>query len=140
MEDYNSAASRCILEPFERYGRQKKGPEKVLVTFFRYKFHVKTKWNIVYEYLKTRIFPRDTNILPQMHWTSNFFGHSPATHGGFWVSLNYPILSFKKKVCPKNVWMRHCNSTWKIYLKNIHSNEKNIEVINFFSETPGFLF
>ena len=28
--------------------------------------------------------------------------------GGFWVSLNYPILHFKKTVCLKNDWMRHC--------------------------------
>ena len=27
--------------------------------------------------------------------------------GVFWISLNYPILNFKKRVCPKNVWIRH---------------------------------
>ena len=27
--------------------------------------------------------------------------------GGFWVSINYPILNFKKTVGPKNVWMWH---------------------------------
>ena len=28
--------------------------------------------------------------------------------GGFWVSLNYPIYNFKRTLCPKNFWMRHC--------------------------------
>ena len=37
-------------------------------TFSIYIFHVKTKWNIIYEYLKTKIFSRDTTILPQIHW------------------------------------------------------------------------
>ena len=39
----SSAASRCILVPFERYGRPKNEPKKVLVTLFPYIFHVKTK-------------------------------------------------------------------------------------------------
>ena len=83
-------------------------PKKVLTTLFPYIVHVKTKWNIVYKNLKTKIFSRDTNILPQMHWTSNIFGPPATTIGGFWVSLNYPILNFKKTVCPKNVWIWHC--------------------------------
>ena len=45
----------------------KNAPTKVLVTLFPYTFHVKTNSNIVYKYLKTKIFSRDTNILPQMH-------------------------------------------------------------------------
>ena len=49
----------------------------------------------------------DTSILSKMHWTSNIFGHSVATIGVFWASLNYSILNLKKIVCPKNVWMRH---------------------------------
>ena len=97
-----SAASRCILVPFERHGRPNKCAQKVPVILFPCIFHMKTKWNIVYKYLKTKIFSRDTNILPQMHWTSNIFGHSATTIGGFWISLNYPILNFKKTVCPKN--------------------------------------
>ena len=84
-----------------------KNVTKDRVTFFLYLFLVQTEWNIVYEYLQTKIFSRDTNILPQTHWTSNIFGHSATTTGGFSVSLNYPILNFKKTVCPKNVWMRH---------------------------------
>ena len=84
-------------------GAQKNSPKKVFVTLFLCMLHVKTKWNIVYEYLKTKIFSRDTNILPQMHWTSNIFGHSATTIWGFCVSLNYPILDFKKTVCPGNV-------------------------------------
>ena len=76
----------------------KKCAQKVLVTFLLYRYHVRTIWNIVYEYLK--IFSRDTNILPQMHWTSNIFRHSATTIGGFSVLLTYPILNFKKTVCP----------------------------------------
>ena len=44
MQD--SAASRCILVPFERYGRPK--------NVFPYIFHVKPKWNIVYKYSKKK--------------------------------------------------------------------------------------
>ena len=60
--------------------------KKVLVTRFLYIFHVKPKWNIVYEYLKTKIFSNDPNILPQMHWTSNIFWHSAAIIGGYLLS------------------------------------------------------
>ena len=42
----DSAASRCILVPFERYGRPK--------NVFPYIFHVKPKWNIVYKYSKKK--------------------------------------------------------------------------------------
>ena len=60
------------------------------------------------QYLQTKIFSRDTNILPQAHWISNIFGHSSGTTTGrFWVSLNCPILNFKKTVCQKNIWMQH---------------------------------
>ena len=85
----HSATSRYVLVPFERYGHQKKKkmPKKFLLILFLYIFHVKTKWNIVYEYLKAKIFSRDTNILPQMHWTSNIFGHSTTIIEGFLVSL-----------------------------------------------------
>ena len=92
-----SAASRCILLPFEQYRRTKKYALKVLETLFPYIFHVKTIWNIVYE--NKNLFKRhkcpspNANILLQ-----------PL---GFGISLNYQILYFKKTVCPKNVWMRH---------------------------------
>ena len=104
-----SATSRYILILFEWYvmGAEKNAPKKVLVKLFPYIFHVKTKWNIIYKYLKTKIFSRDTNILPQIHWTSNIFGHSVTTIGIFWVSRNYPILNFKKMVCSKNIRMQH---------------------------------
>ena len=87
-----SATSRCSLVPFERYGSPKKCAKKVLVTIFPYLFYIKNRWNIVHVYLKTKIFSRDTNILPQMHWTSNIFGPSATSTEGFWVSLNYLIL------------------------------------------------
>ena len=67
-------------------GAQKNAPKKVLVALFPYIFHVKPKWNIVYEYLKTKIFSRDSNIFPQMHWISNIFGHSAKIIGGFFCS------------------------------------------------------
>ena len=85
----------------------KKMCTKCFCSFFSYIFHVKTKWNIVYQYLKTKTFSRDKNIFLQIHWISNLFEHSPTTIGGFGVSLEYPILNFKKTVCPKNVWMQH---------------------------------
>ena len=85
------------------------GVKKVLATLFPNIFHIKTKWKVVYVYFKTKIFSRYANILPQMHRTSNIFGHSATTIRGFVVSLNYPILNFKKTVCLKNVWMRYCH-------------------------------
>ena len=36
-----------------------------------------------------------------MHWTTNIFGPSATSTGGIWVSLNYPILNFKRTVCQK---------------------------------------
>ena len=113
-------------------GAQKNAPKKVLVTLFPYIFHIETKSSTVYENLKTKILSRDTNILPQMHWTSNIFGPSATTIGVFWVSLNYPTLNFKKTVCPKNVWMQHwraiclfaslcVNTSWNHYCKHIYN-------------------
>ena len=61
----------------------KKMYPKTCNTFSIYIFHLKPKWNIVYKYLKTKIFSRDLNILCQMHWTSNIFGHSATIIGGF---------------------------------------------------------
>ena len=52
-------------------------------TFSIYIFHVKPKWNIAYEYLKTKVFSRDSNILPQMRWISNIFGLTAAITGRF---------------------------------------------------------
>ena len=57
----NSAASRCILVPFEWYGCPKKCAHKVCVTFFLYIFQVKTKWNIVYNTYKRKSF-QETQI------------------------------------------------------------------------------
>ena len=70
---------------------RKKSAQKVIVTFFLNIFHVKTKWNIVYKYLKLPS-PNALNI--------NIFGHS-ATFGVFELSLNYPILNFKKRYAQK---------------------------------------
>ena len=95
----DSAAPKCILVPFERYRHSQKCAQKSSCNTFS----IYISWK-----LKTKIFSRDSNILPQMHWKSNSFGHSTTIIGGFWVSLNYPILNFKKMVFPKNVWMRHC--------------------------------
>ena len=63
--EVGSAASRFISVPFERYGCPKKSAQKVLVTLFTCIFHVKAKRNIVYEYLKTKFFSRDSNVLPR---------------------------------------------------------------------------
>ena len=95
---------------------QKNTPKKVLTTIFPFIFHIKSKRNIAYKYLKTKTFSRDTNILLQMHWISNIFGHSATAIEGFWVSLNYWILNFKKTVCPKTVWKRHWKSIVRQFL------------------------
>ena len=107
----DSAASRCILVPFERYGHPK--------NVFPCMFHVKPKWNIVYKYLKNKKFFKIPKYRSQTHWTSNIFVHSATIIGGLGVSLNYPILNLKKTVCPKNVWMRHCRK--KVFHKRFSS-------------------
>ena len=131
-----SARSRCILVPFKRYGCQKKSAQKVLVTPFPCIFHLEAKRNIVYKQLKAKNISRDSNILPQMHLTSNIFGHSATI---IWGLLNCPILNIKKMVCTKNVWMRHCLENKKFLLKPYvfdifqSENQKTFPVIsNFF--------
>ena len=105
-------------------GTQKNAPEKVLVKLFPYKFHVKPKWNIIYKYLKTKIFSRESNILPQMHWTLNIFGQSTTIIGIFWISWNCPILNFKKTICTKNVWMQHCHLQIFLQIKTLVQIER----------------
>ena len=51
-------------------------------TLFLHIFHVKTRLNIVYEYLRTKIFSRDTSMLPQII-EYHIFGHSAITIEGF---------------------------------------------------------
>ena len=70
---------------------QKNAPKKVLVTLFPYIFHIKPKWNIVYEYLKTKLLSTDSNILPQMHWTSNIFDTQLQLLGVFGFPVLNPI-------------------------------------------------
>ena len=62
--------------------------------------------------LKNKSFSRDSNILPQMHWTLDIFGHSATIIGGLGVSLNYPILNFKKTVFRKTYG---CSTAGKKY-------------------------
>ena len=120
-------------------------PKKFLVTLFPYIFHVKTKSNIVYEYLKTKIFSRDIIILPQMHWTSNIFWHLATIIWDFLVSLN-SVFNLKKMVCPKNVWMQHCFTRLEnlLYLTNEcmnwadYLNDKNDAIVS--GETDMLLF
>ena len=90
--------------------------------------HVIPKWNIVYKYLKTKYFSRDSNILPRMHWTLDIFGHLTTIIRGLEVSLKYPILNFKKTVYPKNVWMRHCrkNVFHKCFSSILYKNKKEL--------------
>ena len=71
----------------------KKCTQKSSGNFFPYIFQVKPKRNIVYKYLKTKIYSRYSNIFPQMHWISNIFGHSATIIGSFWILLIYPVLN-----------------------------------------------
>ena len=97
-------------------GAQKNAPKEVLVTLFPHIFHIKPKWNIVCKYLKTKIFSRHSNIIPQMHWTSNIFGYTAAIIGGFWASLNYPILKHLDAALPLNqLTFLHCK--WRFVAK-----------------------
>ena len=49
-------------------------------------------------FLKRRKHPSPNALNIKYFWTL----------GDFRLLLNYPILNFKKTVCPKNLWMRHC--------------------------------
>ena len=119
-----SAAFRYILVLFKWYGCPKKCTQKSFVTLFPYIFHVKTNWwNRDYENFK--IFLRDTNILPQMHWTLNICWPSGTTWG-FEVSLNYPLLNFKKVESSKNIWIWHC--CLKLYI--LRPNQHLLELSN----------
>ena len=108
---------------------QKNASKKVHVTLFPYIFHVKTKWNIIHNYLKTTIFSSDTNTLRQMHWTSNSFEPSATNIWGFLVSLNYPILNFKKTVTQKR---SGCGTALYSYLTRIYIADNTI---NYWSGT-----
>ena len=74
-------------------------------------FHVKIKWNIVYKYLKTKTFSRDTNILPQMYWNQIFFDLQ-LQQLGVWGITKLSNSWLQEKGIPKNVWMRHCFIYW----------------------------
>ena len=63
--------------------------KKALVTLFSYIFHIKTKLNIVYKYLKTNIFSRDTNNLPNASNIKYFWTHSYS----YWGYLGITKLS-----------------------------------------------
>ena len=88
-------------------GAQKNAPKKILVSSFSIYISCKNKMKYSPQIHKNKKFFKRHKILPQMHWTSNIFGPSATTIEGFWVSLNYPILNFKKTVCSKYVWIRH---------------------------------
>ena len=69
-------------------------PTKVLVTFFSYIFHVKSKWDYSLRILKNK--------------NRNIFGLSATTIGGFWVSLNYPISILSLKYAQNLSAVPHC--------------------------------
>ena len=66
----DSATSRCILVPFERYGRPR--------NIFPCMFHVKPNWNIVYKYLKNKFFfnrlkyPSPNALSIRYFWTLSY--------------------------------------------------------------------
>ena len=68
-------------------------------------FLIKPKWNIVYKYLKKKTFFQETQISFPKCIEHKIFFDIQLQLLGLRVSLNYPILNFKKTVCPKNVWM-----------------------------------
>ena len=85
-------------------------PRKVLVTLFQYISHVKIKWNSLRK-LKKHIYIFKRNKYPSPNalnikyfWTLSY-NHWKG--GGEVLS----ILNFKKTVCPKHFFMRHCLSS-----------------------------
>ena len=57
------------------------------------------KWSI--NTSVTKIFSRDTNILPPKHQILNIFGLSAPSMTGLHMSLNYSQPNVQKMVCPK---------------------------------------
>ena len=86
-----STISRQFFIPFQCYDHSKNVPQKVLPTIFPCIYHMKTKQNIVFIWLKIKIFFIDTNMRPLA-----------PNIGGLGVSLNYPLANFKNMVHPKN--------------------------------------
>ena len=90
-----------LLVPFEI--RSKIAPKKVLVTLFPYIFLLRSKWNIVNEYLKIKIFSRDTNI----------FGRSATTIGGFGISPKTSGCSTGSFIYIRKIYRKTNISCWK---------------------------
>ena len=91
-------------------------PKKVLITLFQYLFHVKTEWNISTNDRRNRHkYPSPNTLIIKYFWALSY-NHC----GEYGVSLIYPILNFKKSVCPKSIWMQHCSSAL-IFLSALHA-------------------
>ena len=92
--------------------------------------------------LKNKKYFQETQILfPKCIEHQIFFWHSAATIGTFWVLLNYPILNFKKTVCPKNIsmwhWLSHCSlfvqtSIWSFFDRKTPCYWQNLIFYNHF--------
>ena len=78
----SSAASRCILAPFEQHGPPKKRTPKSSCKTFSIYISRKNWIKYSLRILKNKKFTGGTHILPQMHWTSNNFGNSATTTMG----------------------------------------------------------
>ena len=99
-----TAASRCILV---WAWASKKCPQKDSCNTFSIYISLKTKWNIVYKYLKTKnIFKRPKYPSPNALNTKYFRTLGYNLYGFFGIT-ELPNFIFKKTVCPKNLWWRH---------------------------------
>ena len=109
---FSSATSRHVLVLFERYGHRKKmGPKNFEYIFLIHILWEKlTKWST--NTLVTKIFSRETNLLPQRHQILNIFGPSATTMWGF--MCHYIIHTRLRK------WYAQKTSGW-------HSSETDYE-------------
>ena len=96
-----SATSRCILVPFEWYGHPKKWAQKSSCNTFSIYTSGKTYMKYSLQILKNENFFKRLTYPSPNALNIKYFWHSATIIGGFWVSLNYPILNFKKMIWPK---------------------------------------
>ena len=104
-----SAASRCILVLFAIVWTPKKMHPKSSCNLFSIHISCLNYMKYSIRIVKNKnLFKRHKYPSPNAFSIKYFWTLSCNHWGGFWVSLNYPILNFKKTVCPKTFWVQHC--------------------------------
>ena len=99
-----SATPKCIVVLFEQYGHFFCTQKSPCNTFCICKNWMKLSLQILKNknLFKRHKYPSPNALNIKYFWTLSYY------HWGFWVSLNYLILNFKKTICPKSIWIENC--------------------------------